>query len=626
MWAWWTLLQLRVVQYLDYAEKVWAKLKNPNNVVYEDVSQNREHFNSNKSDQNDDWFTLLKLENYLHEATLIGEEIRDLTKWFILHSMNKVGSFVEQHTTSLHQTEQVAKRSSGPTSEVYPSNPSTHQAELQTSPSLESPIWTPPVAGNIKATRSIAKSELKLAYQCIPSHFLSHLSYCSTMLEKQHEISEQPSNSSFHIKKVFLFHQDEFIKFENDMFVMMNILITSRISKHVPNTLRIVPHKAPRAQQLDLKLIESLDVMSSFDFLKLLEKENVSLVTVLETVLWHLKFCRAMGFALEDSMSSNGFSPTALPTANETLEEHVRPTNLTSSSSTLPSLRNRQRNRSVENGSPPQPSSSSMGRHRSKSKDPMNKNATTTSSLNRRHRSKSKDKSYQIKHKDKDKGCSLVDSDDDPEIKAYEKNKKNLIEEKEEQILKELKQISTFNIHIDHAVDIILSSLLNNINNSNSSDQVMSSNITKSSNEPSSMQLYFEEYDKIKTALLRRIFAAMRQIEVLDTNRKNAFHHEQNDHANNGGSDDDDDDFIMKRNKEEEEEEEEDKNHHHQFLTSKMTGNHQNNQENKESKKDRRNRLLAQAMHEFNVKIRKDKRVEQVMIPFRDGITLIRVK
>jgi len=44
-----------------------------------------------------------------------------------------------------------------------------------------------------------------------------------------------------------------------------------------------------------------------------------------------------------------------------------------------------------------------------------------------------------------------------------------------------------------------------------------------------------------------------------------------------------------------------------------------------EDKAAKRDRVLAQAMHEFNVKVRKDKRVEQVVLPLRDGLTLIRV-
>jgi len=38
----------------------------------------------------------------------------------------------------------------------------------------------------------------------------------------------------------------------------------------------------------------------------------------------------------------------------------------------------------------------------------------------------------------------------------------------------------------------------------------------------------------------------------------------------------------------------------------------------------RRDRALTQVMHEFNVKVRKDSRVEQVLLPLRDGLTLIR--
>ena len=44
-----------------------------------------------------------------------------------------------------------------------------------------------------------------------------------------------------------------------------------------------------------------------------------------------------------------------------------------------------------------------------------------------------------------------------------------------------------------------------------------------------------------------------------------------------------------------------------------------------EDKAAKRDRILAQAMHEFNVKVRKEKRVEQVVLPLRDGLTLIRV-
>ena len=34
--------------------------------------------------------------------------------------------------------------------------------------------------------------------------------------------------------------------------------------------------------------------------------------------------------------------------------------------------------------------------------------------------------------------------------------------------------------------------------------------------------------------------------------------------------------------------------------------------------------MLTQAMHELNVKIRRDPRVTQVLLPLRDGLTLVR--
>ncbi|KAJ1461411.1 O-methyltransferase-domain-containing protein [Pelagophyceae sp. CCMP2097] len=45
----------------------------------------------------------------------------------------------------------------------------------------------------------------------------------------------------------------------------------------------------------------------------------------------------------------------------------------------------------------------------------------------------------------------------------------------------------------------------------------------------------------------------------------------------------------------------------------------------KQAKADRRDRALQQAMHEFNLKLRKDRRVEQLVLPLRDGITIARV-
>ena len=44
-----------------------------------------------------------------------------------------------------------------------------------------------------------------------------------------------------------------------------------------------------------------------------------------------------------------------------------------------------------------------------------------------------------------------------------------------------------------------------------------------------------------------------------------------------------------------------------------------------EDRATRRDRVLTQAMHELNVKVRKDSRVEQVVLPIRDGLSLIRV-
>ena len=44
-----------------------------------------------------------------------------------------------------------------------------------------------------------------------------------------------------------------------------------------------------------------------------------------------------------------------------------------------------------------------------------------------------------------------------------------------------------------------------------------------------------------------------------------------------------------------------------------------------EERSVRRDRILTQAMHEFNVKVRKDQRVEQVLLPLRDGLSLMRV-
>ena len=44
-----------------------------------------------------------------------------------------------------------------------------------------------------------------------------------------------------------------------------------------------------------------------------------------------------------------------------------------------------------------------------------------------------------------------------------------------------------------------------------------------------------------------------------------------------------------------------------------------------EDRATRRDRVLTQAMHEFNVKVRKERRVEQVVLPLRDGLSLIRV-
>ena len=43
-----------------------------------------------------------------------------------------------------------------------------------------------------------------------------------------------------------------------------------------------------------------------------------------------------------------------------------------------------------------------------------------------------------------------------------------------------------------------------------------------------------------------------------------------------------------------------------------------------ETKAERRDRVLTQAMHELNVKIRRDPRVTQVLLPLRDGLTLVR--
>jgi caffeoyl-CoA O-methyltransferase len=45
-----------------------------------------------------------------------------------------------------------------------------------------------------------------------------------------------------------------------------------------------------------------------------------------------------------------------------------------------------------------------------------------------------------------------------------------------------------------------------------------------------------------------------------------------------------------------------------------------------EDKATRRDRVLTQAMHEFNVKVRRDVRVEKVILPLRDGLSLIRIK
>jgi caffeoyl-CoA O-methyltransferase len=44
------------------------------------------------------------------------------------------------------------------------------------------------------------------------------------------------------------------------------------------------------------------------------------------------------------------------------------------------------------------------------------------------------------------------------------------------------------------------------------------------------------------------------------------------------------------------------------------------------AKAARRDGVLAQAMHEFNVKVRRDGRLEQVVLPLRDGLSLIRVR
>ena len=44
-----------------------------------------------------------------------------------------------------------------------------------------------------------------------------------------------------------------------------------------------------------------------------------------------------------------------------------------------------------------------------------------------------------------------------------------------------------------------------------------------------------------------------------------------------------------------------------------------------EDRATRRDRVLTQAMHEFNVKVRKEGRVEQVVLPIRDGLSVIRV-
>ena len=40
----------------------------------------------------------------------------------------------------------------------------------------------------------------------------------------------------------------------------------------------------------------------------------------------------------------------------------------------------------------------------------------------------------------------------------------------------------------------------------------------------------------------------------------------------------------------------------------------------------RRDQVLTQAMHEFNVKVKKDPRLEQVILPIRDGLSIMRVK
>jgi hypothetical protein len=39
----------------------------------------------------------------------------------------------------------------------------------------------------------------------------------------------------------------------------------------------------------------------------------------------------------------------------------------------------------------------------------------------------------------------------------------------------------------------------------------------------------------------------------------------------------------------------------------------------------KRDGALQQAMHEFNVKLRKDRRVENLVPPIRDGLTIARV-
>ena len=44
------------------------------------------------------------------------------------------------------------------------------------------------------------------------------------------------------------------------------------------------------------------------------------------------------------------------------------------------------------------------------------------------------------------------------------------------------------------------------------------------------------------------------------------------------------------------------------------------------AKAERRDRATQQAMHEFNVKLRKDRRVDQLVLPLRDGITIARVR